>query len=493
MTEVVVLFPTGKRVRMQLLVQCDWNGAVYSADVARELMELLRTEDVVATVTRVQAAVPLTATAHDEDNMSGNIACDAAGNANDGLEGGAGESRPVLDSYRVIIYGDEGEPLPKKNMIFAAVVPEAAELEQTRGGAAEEETPEKDGSDERKKKYEGQEEKEVYMWYFIKAKQASFSALDVPFCVERTSADVFSTYSRLACHILERGQELRRRCLKERHAAGEDLSASTPDLFTGELMDVGDGRHFHLLYQASARSSKRPITPGGADPYFGCFGATNPSLSQSGEPRVWLEYDDSRLALRDGFQCMTHPSACTPRYSSLRGLSVDCNEASNRVTLEECLEATYSPDKLEGDNAIECRKCRGRQDSKMERRPFLLPKCLLISLKRFRVHMEEASKNNTRVKFSKVLDMAPYLDPESPVRDATYTLRGVVTHRGDINYGHYSAVALNDSCGKWILYDDGHTSIVGEAPIKDAFVLFYELAKAEVDTPEHATGKTSRL
>ncbi|ESL10230.1 ubiquitin hydrolase [Trypanosoma rangeli SC58] len=491
MTEVVVLLPMGKRVRVQLLVQCDWNGAVYPADIARELTELLRTEDVVATAARVQAAVLLTATAHDENNISGNMNCDVAGNANDGTEDGVGESRSVLDGHRVIIHGDEGKPLLKKNMIFAAVVPKAVEPEQTCGEAAEKEAPEKDGSDVRKKRDEGQEE--VYMWYFIKAIQASFSALHEPFYVERISADVFSTYSRLASHILEQGQELSRRCLKEQRPAGADLSASTPDLLTGELKDVDDGRHFHLLYQAHTYDAKLPITPDGTNLYWGRFGATNPSLSHSGESRVWLEYDDSRLALRDGFRCMIHPSACTARYSSLRGSSVDCNEASNRVTLEECLEATYSPDKLEGDNAIECRKCKGRQDSKMERRPFLLPKCLLISLKRFRVHMEEASKNNTRVKFSKVLDMTPYLDPESPVRDATYTLRGVVTHRGDINYGHYSATALNDSCGKWVLYDDWRTLIVGEAPIKDAFVLFYERVKTEADTAEHATGKTSRL
>ncbi|KAF5222939.1 hypothetical protein ECC02_004025 [Trypanosoma cruzi] len=492
--EVIVLLPTGKRVRLRLKVTCDKKGDVYTTDIVRELTEKFCSENVVAVSTRIHAssAPPFSFYAGDDDgNMNGNI----SSSENNGGKNKKGDEEEVevggsvLDGYRLIIHGDDAKPLPATDeLLYAAAVPVAAELDPKR-----EDVPEEQETQERAEKDETRDEEEVRVWYFLKGRRTSVYALHEPCYVEWLPAKVFSDYSSLARHLHERGRELGRRFLKEKFPSMDEMQAPTLDPLTGEQLTGDDRRQIRVLYQTHRHDTSHLIILDESEDEWMKFGGMNAICQHSGESRVLLEYDDFLLAPNESFQCMLHPSVCTPRRHSIRGFLPYFNEMDNAVTLEECLESTYSPDILAGDNARECSKCKARRDSKIERRPFLMPPCLIISLKRFRVHMEEASKNNTRVAFPMELDMAPYMDPESPVQNAKYSLRGVVTHRGGINHGHYTATALNDSCKRWVQYDDWRTSFLEGPSTKDAFILCYERNEVEEDRSRQSTGETSRL
>ncbi|RNF02600.1 putative ubiquitin hydrolase [Trypanosoma conorhini] len=219
-TEVIVLLPTGKRVRLLLQSLCGRDGAVYPADVARELTGLLRADDFVAAATRVETAAPPAVAATAEGNVDGNAARDA-GTADDG----AGEGRSGLDGHKVIIYGDTGKPLRANNEVLcAAVVPAAAAPGQRSGEAAEEEAPENDGSDVKE-----EEEGEVYIWYFIRARGAPRSALGELCDVERVPAKVCSTFSDFVKHIMARREYLEGRYLKEKATAGVEVAGAALD------------------------------------------------------------------------------------------------------------------------------------------------------------------------------------------------------------------------------------------------------------------------
>ncbi|RNF25733.1 ubiquitin hydrolase, partial [Trypanosoma conorhini] len=379
-------------------------------------------------------------------------------------------------------------------VLCAAVVPAAAAPGQRSGEAAEEEAPENDGSDVKE-----EEEGEVYIWYFIRARGAPRSALGELCDVERVPAKVCSTFSDFVKHIMARREYLEGRYLKEKATAGVEVAGAALDPPRVQTVDGGDGGDgggggaTRLLYQLRRGGESRCFTGAAAETELRDAGVLNPAGCFLGEFRLLLEFDSSVHALSERLSSTTVLSAVGGGNDSSCDASADLAEMGNAVTLKECLEATYAPDRLEGENAIECDKCKARRASNMKRRLFLLPPCLLISLKRFRVHMEETSKNNTCVMFPKELDMAPFLDPESPVQNATYSLRGVVTHRGSINYGHYSACVMSDSCGEWVRYDDQCTSKVQGPPDRDAFILCYERAEFEADKAGHAVGRASGL
>ncbi|KAL2414842.1 hypothetical protein ABEF95_016468 [Exophiala dermatitidis] len=106
-----------------------------------------------------------------------------------------------------------------------------------------------------------------------------------------------------------------------------------------------------------------------------------------------------------------------------------------------------------GDDADEKSKAQKQNEAEIDglarnqtinrKRLCKLPEVLILTMTRFRLVGEDYEKDNTKVQFGEVLDLAPYLEHhnlgQNPVdpSSAKYRLIAIISHKGDRESGHY--------------------------------------------------------
>ena len=85
-------------------------------------------------------------------------------------------------------------------------------------------------------------------------------------------------------------------------------------------------------------------------------------------------------------------------------------------------------------------------------------------------------KNNIKVSFLEILNVNDYIDKICGDKlNSLYNLYAIITHEGNLEFGHYrSYIKINDT-NKWFEFND---SIVKEIRLEDslfenAYILFY--------------------
>ena len=171
---------------------------------------------------------------------------------------------------------------------------------------------------------------------------------------------------------------------------------------------------------------------------------------------------------------------------------------SGVVTLEQCLEAFTSPERLDEQNTWYCSRCQKHVRAMKTIELWKLPNVLIIHLKRFdSKHVPYGLRREKLDTFVDLpihgLDMsrhcAAYYEPfdnnrdEIPVYDkipAEYDLFGVINHFGRLGFGHYTAFArrwnITGIEPEWALFDDSSVSRVADESsvvTPAAYVLFY--------------------
>lgn len=145
------------------------------------------------------------------------------------------------------------------------------------------------------------------------------------------------------------------------------------------------------------------------------------------------------------------------------------------VSLTDCLDAFFCPDKLSGDDMYSCEKCNKLRNGVKSCRISKLPEVLTIHLKRFRHDHYSNTKVWTRVDFPlEGLDMSRWTGNSE---DCQYELCGVITHEGGgADSGHYIAYCRNDIDGNWYEFDDATVTKLDSAYVltKEAYVLMYQ-------------------
>lgn len=125
-------------------------------------------------------------------------------------------------------------------------------------------------------------------------------------------------------------------------------------------------------------------------------------------------------------------------------------DRSGKMALRRCLEALFSTETLEGDNAWDCPKCKVKRKAKTQLSLARLPPILLIHLKRFEITGRFSDKVDTFVDFPlKALDLTSFMPPSitangsGPSADPRiqqppyrYDLYGVTNHYGNLSSGH---------------------------------------------------------
>ncbi|XP_054751907.2 ubiquitin carboxyl-terminal hydrolase 8-like [Lytechinus pictus] len=147
--------------------------------------------------------------------------------------------------------------------------------------------------------------------------------------------------------------------------------------------------------------------------------------------------------------------------------------SNSRCTLNDCLQRFSQPEKLAGDNATHCTRCKGKRNSKKTILIWKLPNILLIHLKRFYYEGMWRQKLQTNVDFPNELTVDRYVI--GPKRKDTYQLYGVSNHSGTLDGGHYTACCRNAANKRWYKYDDHEVYDASQSSIKSsaAYILFY--------------------
>ncbi|CAJ0609933.1 unnamed protein product [Cylicocyclus nassatus] len=180
-----------------------------------------------------------------------------------------------------------------------------------------------------------------------------------------------------------------------------------------------------------------------------------------------------------------------PWFSWLRSFSSVFVTPS--VSLEDCLSAFFSPDRLVGDDMYSCDRCKKLRNGVKTCRISRLPEVLCIHIKRFRHDSYCSSKVSTRVSFPLVeLDLSPFSSTSEKV--PLYDLTGFITHEGSgADSGHYLAYCRNEVDGNWYEYDDSTLTKLDSAHVltKEAYVLLYQ--KRPTPSVEAARNKTMEM
>ncbi|ORC87373.1 ubiquitin hydrolase [Trypanosoma theileri] len=473
-------------------------------------------------------------------NNNGNNGNGNNTNNNNNNDSGTISGLHLPDGYRIIMYAISSKAIkPVHQTLYCAAVPIQPQptqeydsnmlLPQTR---KEEENK---NENVEQKEEESDEDSGRYLWFFIRPTFLTSSSQCKLCHVERLTATTSTTEVVLdPNYLIKRGRELAKRFLKRRSQNEMERlnKAVDPQRYPQEpqqqqqqeeegaeekeeqeeeeeeeqqeqqqqeelnnVISEDFYRYFSILYQSSKHHAEVSVDAmNDRDEHTRRRISALKTYHHTCESRVIISYDDRKLRENDTLRDVTQqPPNAAMHFTSRRSTGY-YNDIEDTVTLDRCLRSTFSPDTLAGDDARYCSKCKMLRDSRVERSLFLLPPCLIVSLKRFKVRLQEASKNNAPVEVSKVLDVAPFLDVDSPERNTKYTLRGVVFHSGSISFGHYTASALNDSVNKWIYYDDTYVSLPpSDHSIRDAYIMFYERVESGTNESQRPMSETSRL
>ncbi|CAF4316324.1 unnamed protein product [Rotaria sp. Silwood2] len=147
------------------------------------------------------------------------------------------------------------------------------------------------------------------------------------------------------------------------------------------------------------------------------------------------------------------------------------------TTLSDCFKYFTKKEVLSDDDLWKCPKCNELKKATKKFDIWILPKVLIVQLKRF---------NYTRYFRDKIdlfvdcplqdLDLSQFvLNPAEKLK-AKYDLIAVSNHMGYLGGGHYTAYAKNCNDKKWHVFNDSYVSEIYQDRIisEDAYVLIYQ-------------------
>ncbi|KAH8605111.1 putative Ubiquitin carboxyl terminal hydrolase [Trypanosoma vivax] len=405
-----------------------------------------------------------------------------------------------VDKHRVIVHANPKMPIPVGRKHLCAVlassvcVTEEASLspllDQTSpslGDAAEE----GGGSvatvaEEKGKSDEVTEQR--YIWYFFRNLVSGPYDERPKLCrVEKVASDQVVEGSKLKEHILNQSNNLCKHLVRET----ADLAADSLYSHAGAVPEqsyYASVQSISVYFYKTCDDNGCCLSPDDTTA-FGLATSKDLSILLTAESSVLIMYGQYRNTAGTCSRYIS-PFFYECGYTNNSYCNGDCS-----VTIDECLQHTFSLESLTGDNAMYCGTCNTLRDGQIERRLFRLPPCLLVSLGRFKVNLQGSTKNCAYVMFDGSLNLAPHLDSESSEKHTTYELVGVVFHRGTLSYGHYTAATRNGPGGEWFFCDDSRVASLKGEPWKyplagDAYILCYERQKEGSESDSIIQNKT---
>lgn len=175
------------------------------------------------------------------------------------------------------------------------------------------------------------------------------------------------------------------------------------------------------------------------------------------------------------------PDAAPPsRAGSLIRYVAGGGATSEPLDVRDCLEAFAEDERLSGQNAFRCPRCKAVGGATKRLRIKRWPRVLVLHLKRF--------SWNERGRPGRKIDRAVDVPGDIELRDVLcaeerashapvrYGLFGVIDHSGSLSGGHYTATC-DAGGGEWYRFDDETVTRTKGAPksSRHAYVLMYAL------------------
>jgi len=176
--------------------------------------------------------------------------------------------------------------------------------------------------------------------------------------------------------------------------------------------------------------------------------------------------------------CYDEPSTPTPMDSEKA--EEPTGAPTKTVTLDDCIAAFLSEEKLSEQETWYCSKCKEHRQAIKKFDFWRMPEILVVQLKRFDYTKYSRDKREDLVSFPITgLDLGVHLKvPGAPGAQGTvYDLYAVSNHFGGMGGGHYTAYAKNPVNKHWYNFNDSFVERVDdESQIQTAaaYMLFYQ-------------------
>ena len=157
-------------------------------------------------------------------------------------------------------------------------------------------------------------------------------------------------------------------------------------------------------------------------------------------------------------------------------------DITGKKTLYECLESFHKREQLQ-DFEFHCPHCQTDKGPIKQLTIDKLSPVLILQLKRFKHLMNGNNvKINDFISFPLYLEMSNYChdnidhDKESSSAHVLYELIGIISHKGTVNEGHYTATIKLPS-GQWFKFNDSMISLTRTEQVlqEQAYLLFYSV------------------
>lgn len=163
--------------------------------------------------------------------------------------------------------------------------------------------------------------------------------------------------------------------------------------------------------------------------------------------------------------------------SSNSGVQTRSQHKLSTTSLLDCFKYFTTKETLSDNDQWYCPKCKQLKNASKKIDLWLLPKVLIVQLKRFNYTRHYRDKIDLFIDCPiNDLDLSQFVLNPAEKSSAKYDLIGVSNHMGGLGGGHYTANAKNSSDEKWHNFDDSYVSNISENDVitKAAYVLVYQ-------------------
>ncbi len=203
------------------------------------------------------------------------------------------------------------------------------------------------------------------------------------------------------------------------------------------------------------------------------FGRTNASLFVEVVSSVVNKYKEIQKDEEQKRTEKEHISSSSSIGNSIQSY----NQPKQSTTLVDCFRYFTKPEVLSTDDLWFCPKCKEMKRASKKIDLWILPKVLIVQLKRFNYTRYFRDKIDLLVDCPLTnLDLSEFVVNPDEKSKAKYDLIAVSNHMGGLGGGHYTAHAKNVNDGRWHSFDDSYVGDIHENSVisKAAYVLIYQ-------------------
>ncbi|CAF1545387.1 unnamed protein product, partial [Didymodactylos carnosus] len=164
--------------------------------------------------------------------------------------------------------------------------------------------------------------------------------------------------------------------------------------------------------------------------------------------------------------------------SSTSGMTTRSQQQKqSNISLLDCFKYFTTKETLSDHDQWYCPKCKVLKNATKKFDLWLLPKVLIVQLKRFNYNRYYRDKIDLFIDCPiHDLDLSQFVLNRNEKQNAKYDLIAVSNHMGGLGGGHYTAHAKSFHDQKWHTFDDSCVSDIDEQNVvtKSAYVLVYQ-------------------